>query len=404
MRCSKVAILVLGTLTFAMSANAADIVWVHQSRGVHLSSWEEDQWGEFLQDAGHNIVAHEPFDGIESLVDHGEQIDLLNSGEMVIFSRDSNSGDYNNTEDEVLIWTAGVQVPMIVMTPYVLRDSRWRMVNGAGLGDALEPMEVLQPVHPFFEGVELDALNQVDIWDETIFGPDDNIDIINVTDVGNGEVLAVESGTDNPWIIHWSDTEEEFYPGSGTFVGEQRVFFGLGSDDDPNSWGGKNSTPEADQILLNIIDFLVPPDVNGDPCDFNGDSVCDLADLDELLYLGLGSGDLTYDLNGDTSVDLADRDAFIAQVGSHPGDFDLDGQVVAADLNILGGRWQQSGLTSYAQGDANGDGLANAADLNVVGSNWQAGVAAAAETAAVPEPSGYLLLLSGLVIFSARRQ
>lgn len=49
-----------------------------------------------------------------------------------------------------------------------------------------------------------------------------------------------------------------------------------------------------------------------------------------------------------------------------PGDFDLDGKVVAADLNVLGVNWQKVDLTSYAQGDANGDGRANATDLNEV--------------------------------------
>lgn len=395
-------VFVVATLCWApRRTNAADIVWVHQSRGMHLSAWEDDQWGEFLLDSGHQIIEHQPFDVMESLVDSTDQIELLNSGDLVIFSRDSLSGDYSGSEDEILIWTAGVQTPMIIMTPYVVRDSRWRMVNGSALGDALEPMEVLNTSHPFFDGVSLDGDNQVEVWDDQIFGPDDNIDILQVADVGDGEVLAVEAGTQNPWIIHWPDPESEFYPGSGTFAGEQRVFFGLGSDDDPNSWGGKNTTPEADQILLNIIDFLVPPD-ESTPCDFNVDGVCDIVDLDALLYNGLVNNESTYDLNGDGTVDLLDRDAFLSEISSFPGDFDLDGKVVAGDLNTLGGSWQQSGLTSYGQGDANGDGIANASDLNAVGSHWQAGAEAAA---AVPEPSGYrLTMVCGLIGLMLRRQ
>jgi hypothetical protein len=63
----------------------------------------------------------------------------------------------------------------------------------------------------------------------------------------------------------------------------------------------------------------------------------------------------------------------------------------------LGGNWRSTDLTSYAHGDANGDGIANAADLNALGSNWQAGVAPAASTAAVPEPTGIILVLTGLL-------
>jgi hypothetical protein len=35
--------------------------------------------------------------------------------------------------------------------------------------------------------------------------------------------------------------------------------------------------------------------------------------------------------------------------------------------------------------------------LNALGSNWQAGVVPAASTAAVPEPTGIILLLTGLL-------
>ena len=134
-------------------------------------------------------------------------------------------------------------------------------------------------------------------------------------------------------------------------------------------------------------------------CDLNVDGVCDIGDIDDLLYIELGGDNLVYDLDGSGTVDLADRDIWLSHedVGSFPGDFDLNGQVDAGDLNTLGGNWRSTDLTSYAHGDANGDGIANAADLNALGSNWQAGVAPAASTAAVPEPTGIILVLTGLL-------
>ena len=138
----------------------------------------------------------------------------------------------------------------------------------------------------------------------------------------------------------------------------------------------------------------------GPACDFNGDGVCDIVDLDELLYTGLGTVDPKYDLDGSGVVTLDDRDEFLRQINSFPGDFDLNGQVVAGDLNILGGNWQQTELTSWAQGDSNGDGLADARDLNDLGANWQQGAAANA----VPEPAGWALAITGLLAFISRRR
>ncbi len=144
-------------------------------------------------------------------------------------------------------------------------------------------------------------------------------------------------------------------------------------------------------------------------CDFNGDSLCGIADLDALLYEGQAQQILDpYDLNSDSVVNLADRDQWYTLAGPEngvvlvPGDTDLDGRVIAADLNNLGGNWQRTDATSVLQGDFNGDGNVNASDLNAIGTNWQHGTAAA--SAAVPEPSSLFLSLVALVTLSLRRR
>lgn len=178
-----------------------------------------------------------------------------------------------------------------------------------------------------------------------------------------------------------------------------------GAQDEVAIWLGRVLTDEeALSLYFAATDpnFMVP---GGEPCDFDGNDICDVADLDELLYVGQVNNDPKYDLDGSGTVDLGDRDAWLGLVDSFPGDFDLNGQVVAGDLNVLGGNWRQTGLTSWGQGDADGNGLADAADLNALGTNWQAGVAAAASTAAVPEPTGIALSLLGLLgLFTASRR
>lgn len=169
-----------------------------------------------------------------------------------------------------------------------------------------------------------------------------------------------------------------------------------GAQDEVAIWLGRVLTDEeAFSLFLAATDPDFPPP--GDKiCDFDGNDICDVNDLDELLYLGQVSQDPKYDLDESGTVDLVDRDVWLAneEVNSFPGDFDLNGRVVAADLNTLGGNWTRTDLTSWAQGDSDGDGDADAGDLNALGSNWQAGVAAAA---AVPEPTGIVLSLLGLL-------
>lgn len=129
------------------------------------------------------------------------------------------------------------------------------------------------------------------------------------------------------------------------------------------------STPFFATVPHGKLTF-VRDDVQPLDCDFSGDGECDIVDLDELLYTGLGSNDSKYDLdNSGGEITLADRDAFLAEVSSFAGDFNMDGQVTAPDLNILGSNWTADGLTSYGQGDSNGDGVVDARDLNDVGRN-----------------------------------
>ncbi len=133
------------------------------------------------------------------------------------------------------------------------------MVNNTSIGDVTANLEAVDSNHSIFDGVPLDANNQVPVWDDTALGPDDNIDLLQTTDFGNGTVIAQEAGSGFPWIVHWN-TGDEFYAGSGAFAGGPRLYLSGGSDDDPNSWGGENFTPAGEQLLLNAINVMAIPE------------------------------------------------------------------------------------------------------------------------------------------------
>lgn len=228
-------------------ASAVDILWIHEDHGP---GWDVG-WKDLLTAAGHNVQ-----DRIFTDLDQAA-IDEMNAAPLVIFSRDTNSGNYIDN-DEVAQWN-GVTAPMIVMTPYLLRSSRWKMVDATGIVDVSANLEALDPNDPIFDGVALDASNQVVVWDDTALGPDDNIDLLDSTDFGNATVIAREAGTGFPWIATW-DTGVEYYDGSGQVPGGPRMFLSGGSDDDPNSWGAKNFTAAGDQILLNAVEIMAVPE------------------------------------------------------------------------------------------------------------------------------------------------
>ncbi len=75
--------LVVGTIfffsaLFIVPARSADIIWVHQMRGggdgVNNTAagdgtiaWEDDPWRQLIEGRGHNIIAHDWYDDLESL-------------------------------------------------------------------------------------------------------------------------------------------------------------------------------------------------------------------------------------------------------------------------------------------------------------------------------------------------
>jgi hypothetical protein len=168
--------------------------------------------------------------------------------------------------------------------------------------------------------------------------------------------------------------------------------------DDPN---GDNDT--SDSVVATHYNALFPDP--GSPCDFDGDGDCDLVDLDELQYVGLGGTESKYDVDGSGgTINSDDTVAWLDLNGTVPGDANLDSAVDAGDLNAVGLNWQSTVADSWAQGDFDGNGTVDAGDLNLVGLNWQFGAPVAAESAAVPEPStGWLLAVGVLVMLGRRR-
>ena len=102
---------------------------------------------------------------------------------------------------------------------------------------------------------------------------------------------------------------------------------------------------------------------------------------------------------------VADQRLLLEQLGTVPGDTDLDGVVGFSDFLALQSRFGDGANRDFwAAGDFDCSGRVEFADFLLLAANF--GEEAAASTEAIPEPAGLLLTLIGaiLVMNSGRSQ
>ena len=170
--------------------------------------------------------------------------------------------------------------------------------------------------------------------------------------------------------------------------------------------GRREGDTEIDVILFHENGGLTPTQLEAilvsletNPCDFNGDNVCDASDINLLMAEIAGSGDLEFDMDGDGDVDVADRDEWLAIAGDQNigaaylvGDANLDGTVDGQDFLA----WNNNKFTletDWTSGEFTGDGNVNGQDFIA----WNANKFQNSDVTAVPEsslPLGLMVLVT----------
>jgi hypothetical protein len=162
----------------------------------------------------------------------------------------------------------------------------------------------------------------------------------------------------------------------------------------------------AEQIVLSVI----PSGVSGD---FDGNGLLDAADID-LLSAEVRSGglNLDFDLNTDGAVNGTDREVWVNQLKrTYMGDANLDGEFSSSDFVLVfqAGRYEDGEPlnASWATGDWNGDGDFDSSDFVTAFQSGGFEIGPRPAVQAVPEPTG-LGILCGLLCactaFDRRRQ
>ncbi len=207
----------------------------------------------------------------------------------------------------------------------------------------------------------------------------------------------------------------------GELMGTQPVTIALGNMNDVNNWLGRsNWTADANTQgsynEIRIYDFALtnnqvlgsfengPETINlGLLGDYNNNGELDAGDLDlQAQAIAGGQNPPEFDLNGDGVVDVdGDRIMWLHDLKKvYVGDVDLDGFFESGDFVavFVAGKYETSEAATWEEGDWNADLVFSSADFVTafIDGGYEMGQFPGA-VQAVPEPSGLLLLLGGIL-------
>ncbi|HCO94559.1 MAG TPA: hypothetical protein DIU00_11515, partial [Phycisphaerales bacterium] len=177
----------------ASSMSASTIIWVSGAFDDNGDGEPDDQpWMDLLEANGYTVDAS--FRSQEGRTLDDDKIAALNAADLIIVSRNSSSGDYDEGE-EITQWNS-ITAPLMLMGVHISRNSRWLWVNTTSLPNLSDSsIDIIEAGHPIFAGVPNGA--QITVGD---VGP---TTFVGITDMGNGTVLAQVEGEDATWIAEW---------------------------------------------------------------------------------------------------------------------------------------------------------------------------------------------------------
>ncbi len=239
-------------ICLTLSSRAADIIWITESYDLDLNGIQDDQeWIDWLTAEGYPLDVQR---NNWMVLDTGK-IEALNSADLVIISRATNSGNYDE-EGEADQWNS-ITAPMLSTNVYLARSSRWLWMDTTAYIREVgsPPLEAVDAEHAVFFGVPLDENNQVVAYDDTIGSGDTTF--MNFLDVGNGSLIATVAGEEWTAIAEW-DEGVEYYDGADQFAGGRRLLFSSGTQEvDATPQGALNLTADGRKMFLNAVRYML---------------------------------------------------------------------------------------------------------------------------------------------------
>jgi hypothetical protein len=250
-------------------AQAANIILVTETIDSDGDGIQDDQGlVDWLVAEGHEVHVErdmwKTFDPVDPN-DPNEipKLDLLDAADLILFSRGTNSGNYDDG-DEPTLWNS-VETPLIQMSAYLVRSSRWKWVDSTSVSNLAAPaMMAVDAMHPVLAGVSLDPNNLADILDPNV-GADPNdpnaigqTSFVAAASLGNGKLIAQSADGTGPWVAEW-EPGAEFYEGAGQSPAAKRMLFMAGTQETKGltPQGAFNLNAQGELMLRNAIYYLL---------------------------------------------------------------------------------------------------------------------------------------------------
>ena len=264
----------LCVLTCVGVSQGADIIWVSfhsaddapdaDAVGVGFTLAPDVGYTQLLADNGHNVTRYVS----TGTPDTG----LLDAADLVIISRSVGSGEYQD-DPETAAWN-GITAPTMVLSGYLLRNSRLGYTTGATIPDTAGTigLAVNDPTHPIFSGIALNPDNTMvnayaDIvtFNTTVMrGISVNTDAV----AGGGQILATVATAGDPavggMIIGEWQAGAVMSTSPADTLGGHRLAFLTGSREGLNfnshGAGIYDLTPDGAQLFLNAVNYMAIPE------------------------------------------------------------------------------------------------------------------------------------------------
>jgi len=263
--CRRLVLSLVLALLLASWVQGASIIWVSDNKGfgsVEPNIPGDQGWVNLLTAQGHAVIyknQHEYIDGQQywRTLDPNK-IAELEAADLIILSRNADSGSYSTAADnEPNQWNA-VTTPLISLSAHMSRTGKWGWFSSTGTVKAKEgKLKVVDPAHAVFAGVAIDPNGMVDAMNTQYY-----IDwVTGATNAGNGKVLATRASDGLVSIATW-EAGQKFFEGGLYTAGGPRMLFvaGTGSSNNAPNYspdGAYNLTTAGEKMFLNAVNFML---------------------------------------------------------------------------------------------------------------------------------------------------